>query len=71
MLPCELERVKGGAQEAGTLVTIKWCSAILVKKISMIVTYSGEMLTVPVRLDHQKSMKQRRAHFPQKLKKYE
>lgn len=45
--------------EVGALVTIKQCSAILVKTIFLIVTYSGDLVALPACLDHQKCMTQR------------
>lgn len=56
VLPCEVCGRRG--TEVGALVTIKQCSAILVKTIFLIVTYSGDLVALPACLDHQKCMKQ-------------
>ena len=45
--------------EVGAFVTFKRLSAILVKTISLIVTYTGDSVALPAGLDHQNWMKQR------------
>lgn len=47
-----------GDMEAGALETIKQCSAILVKPIFLIVTYTGDLVALLACLDHQKRTKQ-------------